>query len=231
MTGPAATGRRPGAGPPADGPGARDVRTDGPGARDVRTDGPGARGVRAGGSRGREVQAAGERVEALLADLGAHADPATRARAEELVRALVELYGAGLERVVEAVVEAGAADVLHRLTGDDLVSGLLILHDLHPLGAAERAAAALERALAGREEKAELLGVDETGVVRLRLTGAGHGCPSSRRALLRAVEDAVTGAVPEAARVEITEAGDPAAGRSPLLQIGRRPAAAGGGAP
>ncbi|MEU9832448.1 NifU family protein [Streptosporangium sp. NPDC048047] len=227
MTGPAASGEPPGEGPLTDSLTDGHDGHDGHDARAVRT----ARAVRAGGSRGRDVRAVGERVEALLADLGEHADPATRARAEELVRALVELYGAGLERVVEAVVEAEAVGVLHRLTGDDLVSGLLILHDLHPLGTAERVAAALDEVLAGREERGELLGVDEAGVVRLRLTGAGHGCPSSRRALLRAVEDAVTGAAPEAARVEITEAAGPAAGRSPLLQIGRRPAVAGGGAP
>ena len=49
---------------------------------------------------GHDVQAAGERVEALLAELRSHAGPQVAATAEELVSCLVELYGAGLARIV-----------------------------------------------------------------------------------------------------------------------------------
>src|SRR5688572_16324169 len=94
--------------------------------------------------RTHDVRATGDRVEALLADLGALSDAVTRAKAEDLVRALVELYGAGLERVAEIVTEAGAAEVLGRMVGDPLVSELLVLHDLHPLSTAERVRDALE---------------------------------------------------------------------------------------
>ena len=71
------------------------------------------------------------RVEALLDDLEALADPAARETALELVQALLELYGEGLARIVapsqSATTAAGAA-----LAGDELVSHLLLLHGLHP---------------------------------------------------------------------------------------------------
>ncbi|MEU8380895.1 NifU family protein [Streptosporangium sp. NPDC048865] len=175
-----------------------------------------------------DVRATGDRVEALIADLGALSDAVTRAKAEELVRALVELYGAGLERVVEIVVEAGAAGVLGRMTQDPLVSGLLVLHDLHPLSTAERVRDALETVrpyLGSHEGGVELLGVSEDGVVRLRLEGTCHGCPSSRLTVTGAIERAVAQAAPEVSRVEVEgmEAEGAGGGHPELLRIQPRP--------
>jgi Fe-S cluster biogenesis protein NfuA len=170
-----------------------------------------------------EIRAAGDRVEALIDELGTLAGPATRARAEELVRVLVDLYGAGLERVMRIVVEGDAAEVLRRLTADEVVSGLLVLHDLHPLGTEERVRAALDGVrpyLGLHEGGVELLGVDDGGVVRLRLEGSCHGCASSRATVTDAIERAVLVAAPEVARVEVEGVADEPA---PLLQIQRRP--------
>ncbi|WP_329084493.1 NifU family protein [Streptosporangium sp. NBC_01469] len=168
-----------------------------------------------------DVRATGDRVEALIADLGALSDAVTRAKAEDLVRALVELYGAGLERVVEIVTEAGAAEVLGRMVGDPLVSGLLVLHDLHPLSTAERVRDALDTVrphLGSHEGGVELLGVGEDGIVRLRLEGTCHGCPSSRITVTDAIERAIAQAAPEVAGVEVEGV---TGGRSELLQIQR----------
>ncbi|WP_157489032.1 hypothetical protein [Pseudofrankia sp. DC12] len=70
------------------------------------------------------------RLDALLADVDASADPRLRALAHELVRTLMLFYGAGLDRVAALVPPA----TLRRLADDDLVGGLLALHDLHPDG-------------------------------------------------------------------------------------------------
>jgi Fe-S cluster biogenesis protein NfuA len=169
------------------------------------------------------VHSAGDRVEALLAELGGLTDPATRAKAEELVRALIELYGEGLERILQIIIETDAAEVLHGLTSDDLVSGLLILHDLHPLTTDERVREALDEVrphLGSHEGGVELLGVTADGVVRLRLRGSCHGCPSSRLTVTGAIERAIAETAPEVSRVEVEGLTDHPA---PLLQIGRRP--------
>ena len=169
-----------------------------------------------------DVAATGERVERLIAELGALADAGVRVTAEELVRELVGLYGAGLERVMAIVTEAGAGGVLRGLVEDPLVAGLLVLHDLHPLTTAERVRAALDGVrpyLGLHEGGVELLGVAD-GVVRLRLEGACDGCPSSRITVTESIERAIARVAPEVARVDVEGAVPDA---PPLLQIGRRP--------
>ncbi|MGI5161603.1 NifU family protein [Microbispora sp. CA-102843] len=170
-----------------------------------------------------DVAASGERIERLL---GALVDAETRAMAEELLREVVGLYGAGLERVMAIVTETGAAGALRDLVEDPLVSGLLVLHDLHPLTTAERVRAALDGVrpyLGLHEGGVELLGVDDGmggSVVRLRLEGACDGCPSSRITVTESIERAIARVAPEVARVDVEGAVTDAV---PLLQIGRRP--------
>ncbi|MEV4097998.1 NifU family protein [Streptosporangium saharense] len=169
-----------------------------------------------------DAQATGERVEELLAELAALGDPVAHARAEELVRVLVGLYGTALERVMEIVTEEEAAGVLRRVTSDPLLCGLLAVHDLHPLDTGERVRLALEEVrphLGSHAGDVELLAVEEeTGVVRLRLRGACDGCPSSRITVRDAIERAVTRAAPEVARVEVEGVHD-----DTLLQIAPGP--------
>jgi len=158
-----------------------------------------------------DVRAAGDRVDRLLTDLGGLAGAAAVATAEELVRTLVGLYGAGLERVMEIVTEADAAEALHRMTADDLVASLLIVHDLHPLTTAERVRWALD-GVRPPLRGVELLGVTD-GVVRVRLTG-GHCCGSAQ--ITEAIERVVASAAPEVSGVEVAR-------ETALLQIGPRP--------
>jgi len=94
---------------------------------------------------GVDPAACGERIELLL-EASAAAGPVARERAEGLVRLVVELYGAGLERVLDLVHEAGALDddLAEALAGDELVSSLLVVHGLHPYAVQERVERALE---------------------------------------------------------------------------------------
>ena len=135
------------------------------------------------------------RVEALLGDVERLTDAGARETAMELVQALVELYGVGLERIVEHVAERdGDGALAEALASDELVSHLLMVHDLHPQPVEHRVRAALARV-----GDAQLLGV-EGGVVRVRLDG---GCGTGLRA---SVEQAVREAAPDAAEIEIEEA-------------------------
>ncbi|HWC38342.1 MAG TPA: hypothetical protein VG476_07425 [Acidimicrobiales bacterium] len=143
-----------------------------------------------------DPQKVGSRIEELLAELLSDAGARVGARAEELVRLLVELYGAALERVVTIVCEDGGAGpaLLDRLAGDDLVASLLILHDLHPVPAEERVRSVLSRVEAGLGSSLELLEIDDEGVAHVR---AGSGCDGAP--LSASTRDAVQGAVQDAA--------------------------------
>jgi Fe-S cluster biogenesis protein NfuA len=176
---------------------------------------------------GHDAQKAGERVEALLAELGSQAGPQVAATAEELVSCLVELYGAGLAEIVKIIgadAEAGQR-LMGQLAGDPLVESLLLLHDLHPLTVADRVERAIEAVrpqLGAHVGQVEFDGVDDQGVIRLRLEG-GHGCGSSSGAVQAAIREAVAAAAPEAAGVDVdVVTPEP---ELPLLQITRRPTA------
>ena len=165
-----------------------------------------------------DTAAASREVEALLDRLSA-ADPRAAAMASELVRALTELYGAALARVVEVVDDAA----LRRMAADELVGGLLVLHDLHPDDLMTRVIAALDAVRPGLGAHAgdvDLLGIDDTpdgAVVRLRLAGSCHGCPSSTVTVRDAIERSIRAAAPEVARLEVE--GLETAREPALLQI------------
>jgi Fe-S cluster biogenesis protein NfuA/nitrite reductase/ring-hydroxylating ferredoxin subunit len=153
-----------------------------------------------------QIARASERIEALLNAAAAGGDLA-RQRAEELVRLVADLYGAGLERLLDLLHERGRLDpdVCDALAGDELVSGLLLVHGLHPLDTATRIARALEGVrpyLASHGGNVELVDVTD-GMVQLRLTGSCDGCASSAATLELAVEGAIRDAAPEVDEIEV----------------------------
>ena len=56
-----------------------------------------------------DLRATGARIDTLI-NASASSGPVARERAEELVRLVVDLYGAGLERLLEIVHEQGGLD-------------------------------------------------------------------------------------------------------------------------
>jgi Fe-S cluster biogenesis protein NfuA/nitrite reductase/ring-hydroxylating ferredoxin subunit len=164
----------------------------------------------------------GARIERLLDEFRSAARPEVADRAEELVALLVELYGAGLQRIAGIFAEEpGGEAVLRRLAADDLVASLLVLHDVHPDDTETRVLAALDQVrpyLGSHAGDVEYLGVDadpEHGaVVRLRLQGSCEGCPSSLVTVKTAIEKAIEEAAPEVARVEVDGVTQPRPARS-----------------
>lgn len=159
------------------------------------------------------LRASGDRIEALL-EASAAGGSAARARAEELVGCVSDLYGAGLGRVLDILHESGRLDdeLLAAFAADDLVASLLLVHDLHPYDVETRISQALDTVrpyLGSHGGDVELLGIDDDGVVRLRLLGSCDGCPSSSVTLQLAVEGAVEAAAPEMTRIEV-ETSEPA---------------------
>ncbi|GHH79710.1 thioredoxin [Kitasatospora indigofera] len=182
----------------------------------------------------------GRRVEEVLDRLAATGDRVAGAAAEELVRALMDFYGAGLARAVALLDEGAGAGTgtggdpgagrpspaLARLLDDELVAGLLVLHDLHPYDVTTR----IRQALAAvPDHPAEVLGFDPgTGTLRLRLEaggGGGCGCASTAQSPQQSIEGALACLAPEVTTVEL-EAPEPRAPEPVLLQIGARPAGA-----
>lgn len=153
------------------------------------------------------LQATGERIENLL-NAASSSGALVRERSEELVRLVVDLYGVGLERMLEILHEQGRLDdvALDALAGDELVASLLLVHGLHPEDVPTRVERALESVrpyLGSHSGDVELLGITDEGVVQLRLLGSCDGCASSSATLSLAVEGAVLEAAPEVSGIEV----------------------------
>jgi Fe-S cluster biogenesis protein NfuA len=164
-------------------------------------------------------QVAGERVarvEGLLGEVESLDDLVAREKATQMVEALLDLYGEGLARVLAGLGEAEAT----ALADDELVSHLLLLHDLHPVDVGTRVARALDEVrpyLGSHGGGVELLGIAD-GVAHVRLEGTCNGCPSSAATLRHAIEDAVARAAPDLDGVAAEGVADPHPPQQ-LLQI------------
>ena len=173
-----------------------------------------------------DVAALPQRIEGLLDELASFGDHAVTERAEELVAAVVTLYGAALERIVTRLAdEPHGVELLRHLADDELVANLLILHELHPDDVTARVQAALDRVrpyLGAHAGGIEFLGVDGSGIARLRLEGSCDGCAGSTATVQNAVERAVLDAAPDVVGIHVEGMVAPKPATPGLLQIGMR---------
>jgi Fe-S cluster biogenesis protein NfuA len=173
-----------------------------------------------------------ERVQDLLGSLDDIADPFAQQRVQELIGAVLELYGAGLDRILGVVNDAGEAGLPIReaLLEDGIVASLLLIHGLFPVPLEERVIEALDSVrpfLASHGGNVELLSVQD-GVARLQLQGSCNGCPSSAATLEHALREAIDAAAPDLLGLEVEGAvgledlkDDKAPGLSlPMVQVG-----------
>jgi Fe-S cluster biogenesis protein NfuA len=162
-----------------------------------------------------------ERVEGLLGQLEALPDAAAKDTATEAMRALLDLYGEGLGRIVDVLAVHDDGTLAAALADDELVAHLLLLHGLHPVPVEERVRGALESVRPYMEShggSAELLGVED-GVAHLRLEGSCSGCPSSSITLKLAIEKAIFDVAPDVDEVLADGAVNPPAAPPGLLQL------------
>jgi Fe-S cluster biogenesis protein NfuA len=170
-----------------------------------------------------DVEQRARTIDELVRRLESQGDPGLRATARELVQAILEFHAAGLTRVMELVDDAGApgAALIDRFGQDELVKPLLLLHGLHPVTLRARVFQTLEQTrplLRSHGGDVECIGVDDDGVVTLRLES--HGCGSSSGTLKAALEDALREAAPDITRLIVEGATEPPPGAVAFVPVG-----------
>jgi Fe-S cluster biogenesis protein NfuA len=155
----------------------------------------------------REFRKRIERVESLIREVEQFSDPEVRARTEDILRAVIELHGVALDRVLEKLADAGemGAQLIDSLAEDHVVASVLLLHGLHPLDLETRVRQALEKVrpqLRSHGGNVELVGL-AGGVARLRMLGHCDGCPSSAMTLKLAIEQAILDSAPDVTAIEV----------------------------
>jgi Fe-S cluster biogenesis protein NfuA/nitrite reductase/ring-hydroxylating ferredoxin subunit len=148
-----------------------------------------------------------ERFQELQDRLDSVGDPASRKIAEELVSAVVQMYGAGLERILERMLAAGEAGerIAVGLTDDEFLGTLLLIHDLHPVPLEARVQEALDSVRPYMEShggNVELLSLDH-GIARIHLRGSCSDCSASAMTLELAIKQALEQAAPDLEGLEV----------------------------
>ncbi len=147
------------------------------------------------------------RLDSLLRSIGRLADTPAGEQYRDAVQAILDLHGSGLARLLCLLQDAGGegAKVLDACIRDEIVGGLLLLHGLHPQSLEERVHEALEQVrpfLRSHGGNVQLLRIND-GVIRLRLEGSCHGCPSSAATMKQTIEEAILGRAPDAIGVQV----------------------------
>jgi Fe-S cluster biogenesis protein NfuA len=158
-----------------------------------------------------------QRIEELIAAIQEHGNPVVRASAVEMVRALLDIHGAGLARILERVTRIGAPGdaIVAGFVADEFISRLLLLHGLHPVELETRLCQALDRIrplLLRHGATAEVVRATHEAV-RLRISGGGGD-------VQQLLEHAILEAAPDVLRIEFVDAEVPASALIPLPLVG-----------
>lgn len=142
-----------------------------------------------------------ERIETLIQEVSTFPDPRSRATTQELIQALLDMYGEGLARILELTYQSQAAGstLIETFAQDDLLASLFMLHGLHPVDLETRIAQALVEVrpyLQSHGGNVELVRIED-GIAYLQLEGSCHGCPASTITLKLAIEEAIYKAAPD----------------------------------
>ena len=161
----------------------------------------------------RDYQRQAVRIEALVQEVASFPDSRARDTAQELIQALLDMYGEGLARLLEitASTEASGLALIDTFASDDLLSSLFLLHGLHPLDIETRVIQALDEVrpyLKSHGGNVEFVKVED-GVAHLRLQGSCHGCPGSTVTLKLAIEEAIYKAAPDLDGLQVEGVTDP----------------------
>jgi hypothetical protein len=151
-----------------------------------------------------------QRLGALVGELESIPGSGGSVAARELVQLLMDVHGAGIERIMEIIDESGTAGeaIIARAGRDPMVRHLLLLYSLHPDDLETRVLRALDAArqrLRKLNSEVELVEI-RNGAVRVRISASGHACGSNGNAVQSIVEECIYDQAPDLTSLEILSA-------------------------
>ncbi len=164
-----------------------------------------------------------ERVQELQDALEQCPGAVPRELADELIGAVVQMYGAGLARILVTVLDGGpeGEPIAAALAEDPLISTLLLIHDLHPVALESRVQAALDSVrpyMASHGGNVELLSLED-GVARIHLRGSCSDCSASAMTLELAIKQALEEQAPDLEGLEVEGVAPQTMGASGLPMV------------
>jgi hypothetical protein len=155
----------------------------------------------------KEFQQKVRQLGTLVGELDRMPGSGSTVAARELVQLLMEVHGAGLERLLELVFESSAKGetMIGILGRDPIVRNLLLLYSLHPEDMETRVLKALDEAGARLRKldcEVELAGIRD-GAVQVRVHASGHTRGSAAKNLRSIVEAEVYDMAPDVASLTL----------------------------
>ncbi len=156
----------------------------------------------------KELNEQSKRMQQLIEQIDELPDSATKELMQECVNEMLTFYGNGLERIMNILMNEGngaATKILNDLMEDNFISGLLIIHDLHPLDLQTRLNLALEKVRpyihshGGSVEIIEL----KDGKAKIRMSGSCKSCASSSVTLELAIKQAIEESCPDLLQLDV----------------------------
>ena len=125
----------------------------------------------------------------------------------ELVQLLMDVHGAGLDRIMEIVFDSNGPGpaIIDELGNDSVAGSLLLLYSLHPDDLETRVHQAVERMRPRLRKLSCSVGLAAIvdGAVQVRVTAAGHSCGSSSKDIRAIVEETVFELAPDVVSLEV----------------------------
>ncbi len=154
------------------------------------------------------------RTETLVAEVEALCGTPAGQQVHDLVQLVLDMHRDALQRMIRQIGRTAVGEsLLRELVDDELVAGVLLLHNLHPLTMADRVRAAVQKIrpyLQSHDSDVELLNVVD-GAATLRIQASCAGCPATANSFRLLVENAIYDAAPDLTNVNIQSAEQPAA--------------------
>lgn len=148
------------------------------------------------------------RIQELIEELNTSPDPKFRGMMQECVQEILGFYGTGLKKILDFISKGNSSaskDIYNNLIEDSFVSGLLLIHDLHPLDLNTRLHLALEKVkpyMDSHGGNVEIVSL-ENGIAKLKLSGHCKGCPSSASTLELGIKKEIEEHCPDLLGLEV----------------------------
>lgn len=155
-----------------------------------------------------ELNQQSQQIQELIGEIETLPDPGAKELMQQCMQEMLSFYGKGLKRILTIISNGNsnaAKDIYNAMVDDSFVSGLLLIHDLHPLDLKTRLYMALEKVkpyMDSHGGSVELVSL-EGGVAKLKLSGSCKSCPSSSSTLELGIKQSVEELCPDLEGLEV----------------------------
>lgn len=155
-----------------------------------------------------ELNRQSKRMQDLIEQVNNISDPKSKELMQECISEILTFYGRGLERILDILMNENnqaATKIINELMEDSFISGLLLIHDLHPLDLQTRLHLALEKVspyIESHGGSVEIVSLED-GIATIKMAGSCKSCKSSSVTLELAIKQSIEEHCPDLLELKV----------------------------